>query len=71
MSRLSLESRSLLEQHDLFNHRMSSMAGTLALRDQQLLDVNTQLAQVFSRSCLSFRNTLSLCLQPLTSCLQR
>ena len=45
---LSLQSSAMDEERSLFNHRISTMIDTLAQRELQLMDANTQLAQVHS-----------------------
>ena len=46
MASLSVQSQALDAERHSFNSHIETLEGTLALRDQQLMDVNTQLAQV-------------------------
>ena len=45
---LSVQSHAMDEERTSFNSRINALTGTLAVRDQQLMDVNSQLAQVGS-----------------------
>ena len=43
---LSMQNHAVAEEHHSSNKRINTLAGTLALRNQQLIEANIQLAQV-------------------------